>query len=124
MRATFLALLLAAPIGACATDELPLAGDPRARDTGVFPSFAATPAAAAPQLPQARVDRDLRRLEGAGAEARARPEPVMVDERIGRLAAAGGAARANAPMPEDVRDELERIGRTHAAETLAEIEDR
>lgn len=144
-RICVLAALLA-PLAACAKQPLDIPSDPRARDTGRFPTFAATPAAAAPQLPQAQVNRTVRGLEGAEREALARPEPtmvaeraaaladagqradaeapMMVDERIARLDAAGRRARTAAPPPTDETERLRRLGRNHVAETIQRIEER
>ena len=117
------ALAGALALGACATDDLSLPDDPRARNTGAFPTFAATPAVATRQLPQSEVDRTVRRLEGAEADALAEPRPVMVRERIDRLDAAGRRA-ASSPAPSDDTARLRRIGETHEAETIRRIEER
>ena len=142
-----LVLALCAALGACARDDLVLPSDPRARDTGTFPTFAATPAAAAPQLPQAQVNRAVMGLEDAqeaalgtprpdmvaaraadlgrsGALARSQPAPTMVEDRIRRLDAAGRRARADAGVPSDDRAALERLARRHERETIARIEGR
>ena len=143
-----LCLLLAAlSLGACATNDPFLPSDPRARNTGAFPTFAATPAAAARQLPQAQVNRTVMGLEDAeaaalarprptmvaeraadlgrsGREAQGQPRPMMVEERIARLDAAGRRARGQAPTPADERARLARLGRTHAEDTIARIEER
>lgn len=144
-RACVLAALLA-PLAACAQQPLDIPSDPRARNTGRFPTFAATPAAAAKQLPQGQVNRTVRRLEGAEARALSQPEPMMVaeraaeiadagqradaeapmmvEERIARLDAAGRRARNAAPPPTNETERLRRLGRNHVAETIRRIEER
>ena len=130
-------------LAGCATDELPLPNDPRARNTGTFPTFAAVPAAAAPQLPQAQVNSTVMRLEDAeaaalgrpvltadavddldatGAFVAAEPRPMMVEERIARLDEAGRRARQGVATSADERARLARLGRTHGEETLRRIE--
>ena len=119
-------ILVALTLGlaACATDDATLPSDARAVNTGVFPTFTVVPAAANRQLPQGEVDRTVRRLEGAEAAALAEPQPMMVEERIAQLDAAGRRARAGAPVPADQRARLAQLGRTHSADTIARIEAR
>lgn len=118
------ALAVALALAGCAQQPLDVPSDPRARNTGAFPTFAATPAAATRQLPQAQVNSTVRRLEGAEADALAEPRPMMVEERIARLDAAGRRARNAAPIPTDDTARLRRLGRNHVDETIARIEDR
>lgn len=118
------ALTISLALGACAPVDTTTLSDPRAVNTGAFPTFAARPAAANRQLPAGEADRTIMSLEDEAAAADATPRPMGVEERIARAERAGADAQANAPRPMSLLQRLRRLGDTHADDTLRRIEDR
>ena len=99
LRISFIIVTLLA--SGCTSGELITPTDPRARDTGTFPTFSANPGGATQQFPT-----------------------TGVDGEIAALAADGAAASSSARPPSDNSAELRRVGDTHAAETIRRIERR
>ena len=117
--ATFIALI---GLTGCAATDLPPPSDPRAVNTGAFPTFAAVPAAANVQLPAAEADRAIMALEDEAVAVNAEPRPMGVEARIAQAEVAGARAQANAPRPMSFLERLRRLGETHDEETLRRIE--
>ena len=113
-----------AALAGCAVVDPSHPTDARAVNTGAFPTFAAVPAAANAQLPDAEAERAVMSLEDEAAMVAAVPRPMGVEARIAQAERAGAAAQANAPIPLDERLRLRRLGETHAERTLRRIKDR
>ena len=117
-----LAFGFALALTGCSSTEVDLPNDPRASDTGQFPSFAAAPVAAAPQLTEAQKLASIRELVLAGDEARIEAGMPMSDPRMVALLGEDAVRQAMVGMSEVQR--LRFLRRVHEQRTIERIESR